>query len=399
MNNYVIKVRELSKMYKIYKNPKERLKESLSIFSHKKYHNEFYSLNNVSFNVKKGETLGIIGKNGAGKSTLLKLVTGIITPTTGDIEVQGKVSALLELGAGFNMEYTGIENIYLNGILMGFTRDEMNKKINDIINFADIGNFIHQPVKTYSTGMFVRLAFATAINVEPEILIVDEALAVGDLQFSLKCMDKFTELMEKGVTILFVSHDLNAVKRFCKRAIWLHEGKVMEYANAQLVCEHYESFLKKTNDKKEKLESQTIVVNSNNNIAEIKKIELFNSIYQSVDAIVINEKASVKITYEVLDASIKNPVLGIAIYGIDNKYICGLNTLLDKIKIPWNKGLNEMTLVYDQMMILGGHYYFDVAIFDKTATVPINYMSKIKEFWVKGEYLGEGVFIIPHEWS
>ncbi|QVK17124.1 ABC transporter ATP-binding protein [Mycoplasmatota bacterium] len=399
MNNYVIKVKELSKVYKIYNSPKDRLKESLSIFRHKKYHNEFYSLNDVSFNVKKGETLGIIGKNGAGKSTLLKLVTGIITPTTGDIEVQGTVSALLELGAGFNMEYTGIENIYLNGILMGFSREEMNKKIDDIINFADIGNFIHQPVKTYSTGMFVRLAFATAINVEPEILIVDEALAVGDLQFSLKCMDKFTELMEKGVTILFVSHDLNAVKRFCKKAIWLHEGKVMEYANAQLVCEHYESFLKKIDDKKEESEPQSIVVNSNNNIAEIKKIELLNSINQSVDTIVINEKTSVKITYEVLDTSIKNPVLGIAIYGIDNKYICGLNTLLDKVKISWNKGINEMTLVYDQMMILGGQYYFDVAIFDQTGTVPINYISKVKEFWVKGEYIGEGVFILPHEWS
>ncbi len=395
---YVIDVKNLTKVYKIYNNPKDRVKEALSLIRKHKYHREFYSLENISFQVRKGETLGVIGKNGAGKSTLLKLITGIITPTFGEIKVCGKVSALLELGAGFNMDYTGIENIYLQGTILGIPKDEMEGKISEILDFADIGEFISQPVKMYSTGMFVRLAFATAINVEPDILIVDEALAVGDLQFQLKCMDKFTELMEKGVTILFVSHDLNAVRRFCEKALWLHKGRIMEYGDAQIVCEHYESFLKKKINV-QKDETDKVVLNKNNNIAEVKEIILLNSINEETDTVIINERASVKVKYEVINEDIKAPVMGIAIYSVDNKYICGLNTLLDKYPIPWKKGINEITLHYEKMLILGGEYYFDVAIFDQTATVPINYISKAKGFWVKGKYLGEGVFIIPHEWS
>ena len=185
-----IKIKDLTKCYKIYNKPSDRLKESLDPFR-KKYHRDFFALNNVCFNVKRGETVGIIGKNGSGKSTLLKLITGVLTPTDGNIIVNGKISALLELGAGFNPEFTGIENIYMNGTIMGFSKVEMDKKLQDIIDFADIGDFINQPVKMYSSGMFARLAFAVAINIEPDILIVDEALSVGDVFFQNKCFKKF----------------------------------------------------------------------------------------------------------------------------------------------------------------------------------------------------------------
>ena len=178
-----ITVNDVTKIYRMYDKPIDRLKESLHP-RHKEYHKKFYALNKISFQVKKGETVGIIGTNGSGKSTILKIITGVLSPTTGSVEVEGNISALLELGAGFNSDYTGIENIYMNGTMMGFSRKEMDEKLQDILDFADIGDFVYQPVKTYSSGMFVRLAFALAINVEPEILIVDEALSVGDVFFS-----------------------------------------------------------------------------------------------------------------------------------------------------------------------------------------------------------------------
>ena len=190
-----ITVNDVTKIYRMYDKPIDRLKESLHP-RHKEYHKKFYALNKISFQVKKGETVGIIGTNGSGKSTILKIITGVLSPTTGSVEVEGNISALLELGAGFNSDYTGIENIYMNGTMMGFSRKEMDEKLQDILDFADIGDFVYQPVKTYSSGMFVRLAFALAINVEPEILIVDEALSVGDVFFQSKCYRRMEEIRE-----------------------------------------------------------------------------------------------------------------------------------------------------------------------------------------------------------
>lgn len=223
-----IKVENVSKIYKLYDKPIDRLKESLH-FRGKKYHKDFYALNDVSFEIKKGECVGILGKNGAGKSTLLKIVTGVLTPSSGNITVNGKVSALLELGAGFNPEYTGLENIYFQGAIMGYECHEIDAKLDEILAFADIGEFIHQPYKSYSSGMGARLAFAVAINVEPDILIVDEALSVGDISFQNKCIRHMERIMKSGVTVIFVSHDIQALKKFCSKAIWLKDGqKYME---------------------------------------------------------------------------------------------------------------------------------------------------------------------------
>lgn len=238
MDNNVINIQSLTKVYKIFKKPSDRVKEALSI-TKKRYSEDFFALKDVSFTVESGETIGIIGKNGAGKSTLLKILTGVLTPTSGEATINGKVAALLELGAGFNPEMTGLENIYLNGSIMGYSEEEMDKKVDAIIEFADIGDFIHQPVKMYSSGMFARLAFAVNANVEPEILIVDEALAVGDVFFQSKCFKKFSELRKKGTTILFVSHDIGSVKQLCSRVIWLESGTIKMMGNTDEVCDKY----------------------------------------------------------------------------------------------------------------------------------------------------------------
>ena len=235
MEEAAIKVEKVDKIYKLYDKPSDRFKEALGLSRKPKYR-EHYALKDVSFDVKRGETVGIIGTNGSGKSTILKIITGVLNPTHGNVEIKGRISALLELGAGFNMEYTGIENVYLNGTMTGFSKEEIDEKMDDILAFADIGDFVHQPVKTYSSGMFVRLAFAVAINIDPEILIVDEALSVGDVFFQNKCYRKFEEFKEQGKTILFVSHDLGSISKYCDRVVLLNQGvKIAEGEPREMV--------------------------------------------------------------------------------------------------------------------------------------------------------------------
>ncbi|WP_333804626.1 ABC transporter ATP-binding protein [Sulfurospirillum sp.] len=238
LKSTAIKVNHLTKIYKLYDKPIDMLKEALHPLK-KQYHKPFYALDNINFEIKRGETVGIIGQNGAGKSTLLKIITGVITPTSGSVNVNGRIASLLELGAGFNPEYTGIENIYLQGTLMYYSRDEINQKVDEILAFADIGDFIHQPVKSYSSGMFARLAFAIAINVDPDILIVDEALAVGDVFFVQKCMAHLKNLKNSGKTILFVSHDSTIIKNICDKALFINNGKLVIQGNAIEVTDNY----------------------------------------------------------------------------------------------------------------------------------------------------------------
>lgn len=248
-DDIAIKIEGLTKIYKIFDRPIDRVKEALNPF-HKRYSKDFYALNDVSFEIKKGETVGIIGKNGAGKSTLLKIITGVLTPTSGSVEVNGRIASLLELGAGFNPEMTGIENIYMNGSVMGYGKKEMDEKIDAIIDFADIGDFIYQPVKMYSSGMFARLAFAMNSTLEPDVLIVDEALAVGDFMFQFKCMQRFKELQQKGSTILFVTHITQQVVSSCNRAIFFNEGKLMcDSRDVEMVVYKYERFIRNIGEK------------------------------------------------------------------------------------------------------------------------------------------------------
>lgn len=233
-----ISARNLTKTYRLFVHPGDRIKQFLSL-GLKQYHREFTALKDVSFDIKKGETVGIIGRNGSGKSTLLQVICGILKPTSGTVRVNGRVSALLELGAGFNPEFTGRENVYFQGALMGFTQTQMEERFDDIAAFADIGVFIDQPVRTYSSGMFVRLAFAVAVHVEPEILVVDEALGVGDAEFQERSISRMKALKAAGATILFVSHSIPTVRNFCQHALWLEAGKVQQVGPAADVCQAY----------------------------------------------------------------------------------------------------------------------------------------------------------------
>ena len=250
-NEELISVKKVSKVYRLYDRAIDRLLESVSIRK-KSYHKDFFALQDISFSVKKGEAVGIIGTNGSGKSTMLKIITGVLTPTSGSVETKGTICALLELGAGFNQDYTGIENIYMNGTMMGISKEEMDKKLPSILDFADIGDFVYQPVKSYSSGMFVRLAFALYISIDPEILIVDEALSVGDVFFQAKCYHRMDELKKKGTTILMVTHDLGSVMKYCDRVILFNKGeKVGEGLPGQMV-DQYKKILAGKNPAAEK---------------------------------------------------------------------------------------------------------------------------------------------------
>lgn len=397
MEKKVIKVEHLSKIYKLFDKPSDRLKESLHPFG-KRYSRDFHALNDISFEVRKGECIGLLGKNGAGKSTLLKLLTGVLTPSSGSIQIDGKISALLELGGSFNPEMTGIQNIYLNGTLMGYTKEEMDRKIPEILAFADIGDFIEQPVKMYSSGMFARLAFAVSVNVEPDILIIDEVLAVGDLRFQIKCMDKMKQLMSGGTTVLFVSHDINAVRRLCNRAIWFDRGQLILDGDVNTVGDRYVEFIRgicavtKKNEVTDVKASRYII----GEIINFKTVDINSNEKYIFD---YNEVLIIDVEYDVYDDTLHNVVLGVALFDVNDKYICGLNTLLDNKKIPWKKGINKFRLIYSQgLLVNGGRYYFDVALEDKTATVPIHYIKSIKSIEIKSKYISEGVFTIPHKW-
>ena len=236
-----IEVRNLNKVYKLYDKPSDRFKEALRLT--KKKYKEHYALRDVNLSIHRGETVGIIGTNGSGKSTILKIITGVLNPTSGHVQVNGRISALLELGAGFDMEYNGIENVYLNGTMIGFSEEEIEAKLPEIIEFAEIGDYVYQPVKSYSSGMFVRLAFAVAIKIDPEIVIVDEALSVGDVFFQAKCYRKFEEFKQKGKTIVFVSHDLSSISKYCDRVYLLNQGVLLGEGTPKKMIDAYKQVL------------------------------------------------------------------------------------------------------------------------------------------------------------
>ena len=364
-----IKIENISKIYNLYDSPKDRLKEVLHIGS-KCRHKEYLALDNISFEIRSGETIGIIGTNGAGKSTLLKLITGVATPTSGRIEVNGRISALLELGAGFNPEYTGIENIYLNGVMVGYTKEEMDQRIEDILSFADIGDFIYQPVKTYSSGMFARLAFAVAINVDPDILIVDEALSVGDIFFQAKCYKKFEEFKNNGKTILFVSHDLGSISKYCDRVILLNKGKKLSEGLPNKMVDLYKKVLvdqltpnKSLNDYKNTSINwkNSLILNPHineygNGMAKIKDFGIFDNDGDITNTIIKGKEFSIKMKIEFFQ-EVSDPIFAFTITDLRGTDITGTNTMLEKISIPNSYAGKVHTIQFTQTMNLQGGEY------------------------------------------
>ncbi|MFL0376191.1 ABC transporter ATP-binding protein [Paenibacillus amylolyticus] len=393
----IIEIQQLVKTYKLYDKPADRLKEALSI-TKKKYHREFSALNGITFSVEKGDALGILGKNGSGKSTLLKMITGVLSPTSGKIQANGKIAAILELGAGFNPEYTGRENIYLNGLMMGYSREEMDPRITAIIEFADIGTFIDQPVKLYSSGMFARLAFAVSINVDPDILIVDEALAVGDMRFQTKCIDKMKELKSKGTTILFVSHAAEQVKRFCNKAVWIKDGVIEVIGEASEVVDQYEDFMRYGEISsrvtlEDKEEEEFVLPTNPDTLASIKTVSINKEKFETFDQVVVD------VIYDVYETEINGLLLGIAIYTPDRKYIFGPNTDLEEVRIPIQKGRHKIRYTIPKLPLLGGTYCFDIGLFNNKGIVSLDYKQDAAQFTVTNKYFSEGMLYIQHNWD
>ncbi len=381
-----ITVTDVTKIYKMYDKPIDRLKESLHP-GHKEYHKKFYALNHLSFQVKKGETVGIIGTNGSGKSTILKIITGVLSPTTGEVKVKGNISALLELGAGFNSDYTGIENIYMNGTMMGFSKKEMDRKLQDILDFADIGDFVYQPVKTYSSGMFVRLAFALAINVEPEILIVDEALSVGDVFFQSKCYRRMEEIRRRGTTILMVTHDMGSIIKYCDRVVLLNKGNfVAEGAPGHMVdlykkilanqMDALKDELEEMNDfsgeksgkpkKAEGLMKEKLTINGNrteygDGRAEIYDLGLLDARGNVTNLLLKGENFTIRERIRFY-ASIQAPIFTYTIKDKKGTELSGTNTMFEGTDIRPVKDGDEYEVSFTQKMTLqGGEYLLSMS--------------------------------------
>lgn len=399
MNNneeYTIEIKNLTKQYKMYKGKKDRLLEILLPKYEK--HNTFTAVDNINLKVKKGEILGILGKNGAGKSTLLKMITGVVVPTKGEVNVNGKISSMLELGTAFNMELTGYENIYQHGQVMGLTNEEIKAKEQEIIEFADIGDHISQPVKTYSSGMFARLAFACAVNIEPEVLIVDEVLSVGDMAFQEKSITKMKEIREKGTTIIFVSHSLPAIRNFCTRAIWLQNGKIIMDGDTVEVAEKYkESMI----DKPRQESVEQIAKEKNNNqdenkdkSIEIVKVECDKKTYN------LYEDINIKVTIN-NKKLINKYGAGIIIYNSKSDLITALNTV--RMEKYLDENIEEINFKIKHNCLNEDKYYITVSICDEKVMFSYDKKEYANSFDVKvpknsfGMPLSEGIYACDYE--
>lgn len=393
---YTIEIKNLTKQYKMYKGKKDRLLEILLPKYEK--HNTFTAVDNINLKVKKGEILGILGKNGAGKSTLLKMITGVVVPTKGEVNVNGKISSMLELGTAFNMELTGYENIYQHGQVMGLTNEEIKAKEQEIIEFADIGDHISQPVKTYSSGMFARLAFACAVNIEPEVLIVDEVLSVGDMAFQEKSITKMKEIREKGTTIIFVSHSLPAIRNFCTRAIWLQNGKIIMDGDTVEVAEKYkESMI----DKPRQESVEQIAKEKNNNqdenkdkSIEIVKVECDKKTYN------LYEDINIKVTIN-NKKQINKYGAGIIIYNSKSDLITALNTV--RMEKYLDENIEEINFKIKHNCLNEDKYYITVSICDEKVMFSYDKKEYANSFDVKvpknsfGMPLSEGIYACDYE--
>lgn len=381
MNEIAIRVQNLTKVYKLYEKPSNRLREVFHPLR-KKYHRDFAALKDLSFEIEKGQVIGIIGKNGSGKSTLLKILTGVLTPSSGKVEVNGRIAALLELGAGFNPELTGRENIYLNGALMGYSHKQMDQRIQNIIEFADIGEFIEQPVKMYSSGMFVRLAFAVAANVDPDILIVDEALSVGDVRFQMKCIRKMRSFVELGKTVVFVSHDTAIINSFCSRCIWIDNGKLIDDGNSGDVIKRYTAqmaYSLSTDIEKEPTRELNDGYNKNwallpvdcesfglggAKIVGYKLIE--RSSQNAISQIAGGEQLEILLKIEVMEA-LDSPGVGIILNDRLGRSVLGIGNYIYNVSFDeWTPGVYIVSVAFEIPYLQNGTYSFSAAISDGT---------------------------------
>jgi len=394
VDNTVIKIEHLTKKYKLYKSQKDRLLETM--LPNQMRHSTKTVIDDMNLEVKKGEILGILGKNGAGKSTLLKMITGVLTPTSGLIEVNGVISSLLELGTAFNGDLTGYQNIFLHGQINGLTSKQIEEKVNDIINFADIGEFINQPVKTYSSGMFARLAFATSIHIEPEILLVDEVLSVGDLRFQEKSIEKMKQMVKSGCTVLFVTHSLMAVRQFCTRAIWLENGKIKMDGAIKEITEAYERYMKE-------LEHPKLSVQLTNEEIVDKSDKTIHLVKATTDKYHYSTGEDIIITLELKHlVKVDSFGVGLIIYNEKGEIITILNTAREEMDLLNNPKI--VTLVIKNNRFGEGEYIVKVSICDSDILYSYDLVENACSFTVdvernnRGTNKTDGLYICEHEW-
>lgn len=364
-----IQVKNIKKIYKLYDKPSDRFKEAFGLTKQKA--KEHYALNGVSLDIWKGETVGIIGTNGSGKSTILKIITGVLNPTEGEVVVDGRISALLELGAGFNQEYNGIENVYLNGTMMGFSDKEIEEKLPEILKFADIGDYVYQPVKTYSSGMFVRLAFAVAINIEPEILIVDEALSVGDVFFQAKCYHKFEEFKKMGKTIVFVSHDLSSISKYCDRVYLLNQGNLLGEGSPKEMIDAFKRVLVGQYEVPEDDENGMAVPDGAVNPelleygtkqAEITEFYVTDEKNIKTTAVIKGSEFTIHVKVKFHDRIVA-PIFAFSFKNIKGTEITGTNSMIEKAFLqPVEAGSTKDVTFTQKMSLQGGEYLLSLGV-------------------------------------
>jgi len=400
INDNIIQVNSVGKMYKLFDRPADRLKHSLFWRLGKQYGRDFWALRDVSFSVERGETIGVIGRNGSGKSTLLQLIAGILSPTEGAISVNGRVAALLELGSGFHPEYTGRENIFMSGAILGISYDEMLERCERIIAFADIGDFIDQPVKVYSSGMLARLAFSTAISVDADILIVDEILAVGDMAFQVKCLNVFHQLRDRGCTVLFVSHDPYTIRSFCQKGIYLKNGQMILYGPSYAVVDRYISDVE-ADQRKNYVEQ---VQNQNRSdyaevLFRIDDVQLLGENCQITDTIRCGESVQIRFKYTTLTTQIEKIVFVFNLYQNDGFYICGTTTLMDGFPaLSPGKG-GWVTVTLPKLNLLAGNYYWRVAIDDDHGFGVYTAVTNVCPFKVYDHLEAVGLVNLQRSWD
>ncbi len=406
-----IQASKLSKTYRLFAEPVDRLKEALHPFR-KKYHTDFNALSDVTFDVYKGETLGIIGKNGAGKSTLLKILTGVLTPSSGSYSVRGRISSLLELGTGFNPELSGLENVFFNGMLLNISKEELDTKLSSILAFADIGDFIYQPVKVYSSGMFARLAFSVAFHVDPDILIVDEALSVGDMVFQKKCFDKFHEIRSKGSTILFVSHDPFQVKGYCQRALYLKNGEVVIFGSSSEVVDSYsydqESEIRAKASKAKQIsdisaeiqeDKNAVSESSNNHHISITHARLVNLQGEEVSEIKTGDSIVLCFNYKVVGDFQGKLSFVFNLYKHNDFYICGATSVMDKIPAHAPGEVGEVRVMFKKLPLLAGKYKWRCAVNDEEGLGIYTEAVPVCEFSIKDNFEAVGLIDLNRSWE
>lgn len=399
-DHIAISVRNLGKTYRLFHHPGDRIKQFFSL-GMKKYHNEFTALHGVSFDIKKGETVGIIGRNGSGKSTLLQLICGILKPTRGTVKVSGRISALLELGAGFNPEFTGRENVYFQGAVLGLSKEEMDTRFSEIAALADIGEFIDQPVRTYSSGMFVRLAFSVAVHVNPEVLIIDEALGVGDAEFQERSISFMKSMQQKGVTILFVSHAIPAVRNFCQRAVWLEHGKVVLIGDASDACIAYQGEIGKRLQSEHEC-SQTSISKPKHHPSGREKLVSIISVSIGQTSVAVGGNLDLQFHLLFSEKFSSDFGFGVIIHNAFGKLVTLFNTVRDDIELPGQ--LRKLELHLPRIRLSPGRYWISVNVCDSSILFCFDKIEHCVFFDVtdecnkRGIPRWEGVVACEHVW-